>query len=48
MMVRVPNGKYPRKRRLGTEQRQALDLLAGDPHGATEELLVLAMDSTAT
>jgi hypothetical protein len=31
-------GKYPRKRRLGTEQRQALDLLAGDPHGATEEL----------
>jgi hypothetical protein len=35
-------GKYPRKRRLGTEQRQALDLLAGDPHGATEELLVLA------
>jgi hypothetical protein len=35
-------GKYPRKRRFSTEQRQALELLAGDPHGATEELLVLA------
>jgi hypothetical protein len=35
-------GRYPRKRRLSTEQRQALELLAGDPHGATEELLVLA------
>jgi hypothetical protein len=32
----------PRKHRLSTEQRQALELLAADPHGATEELLVLA------
>jgi hypothetical protein len=29
-------------RRLSAEQRQALELLASDPHGATEELLVLA------
>jgi hypothetical protein len=28
--------------RLSAEQRSALRLLAGDPHGATEELLVLA------
>jgi hypothetical protein len=28
--------------RLSVEQRQALELLASDPHGATEELLVLA------
>lgn len=32
----------PRKRRLNAEQRQALELLASDPHGATENLLVLA------
>ena len=32
----------PRKRRLTAEQRQALELLASDSHGATEELLVLA------
>jgi len=32
----------PRKRRLSVEQRQALELLASDPHGATENLLVLA------
>ncbi len=30
----------PRKRRLGPEQRRALELLAGSPHGATEELLI--------
>src|SRR6266446_1463776 len=29
----------PRKRRLGSEQRRALELLASSPHGATEELL---------
>jgi len=28
--------------RLSTEQREALELLAGDPQGATEDLLVLA------
>ena len=28
--------------RLSAEQRQALELLANDPHGATENLLVLA------
>jgi hypothetical protein len=27
---------------LSTEQRQALELLASDPHGAGEELLVVA------
>jgi hypothetical protein len=27
------------KRRLSSEQRRALELLAGSPHGATEELL---------
>ncbi len=32
----------PRKRRLGPEQRRALELLAGSPHGATEELLIHA------
>jgi hypothetical protein len=31
----------PRKPRLSAEQRQALELLAGDPQGATDELLVL-------
>jgi hypothetical protein len=31
-----------RKRRLTAEQRGALEMLASDPHGATEELLVLA------
>jgi hypothetical protein len=35
-------GKPPRKRRLTREQRRALQILASDPHGATEELLVLA------
>jgi len=29
----------PRKRRLSSEQRRALGLLASNPHGATEELL---------
>jgi hypothetical protein len=32
----------PRKHRLGPEEREALELLASDPQGATEELLVLA------
>jgi hypothetical protein len=31
-----------RKLRLSPEERQALELLASDPQGATEELLVLA------
>jgi hypothetical protein len=34
--------KLSRRRRLSMEQRQALELLASGPHGATEELLVLA------
>jgi hypothetical protein len=29
----------PRKRRLSSGQRRALELLASSPHGATEELL---------
>jgi hypothetical protein len=29
----------PCKRHLSSEQRRALELLAGSPHGATEELL---------
>jgi hypothetical protein len=32
----------PRKRRSRTEQRQALEMLAGSPLGVTEDLLVLA------
>ena len=32
----------PRKHRLSREERQALELLASDPQGATDELLVLA------
>ena len=32
-------GKFPRKRRLGPQQRRVLELLAGSPHGVTEELL---------
>jgi len=32
----------PRKRRLTREQRRAIELLASNPHGATEDLLVLA------
>jgi hypothetical protein len=32
----------PRKHRLSPEERQALELLASDPQGATEALLVLA------
>jgi hypothetical protein len=31
----------PPRKRLTTEQREALELLANDPQGATEELLVL-------
>ncbi len=34
--------KSPRKRRLGPEQRRVLELLARNPDGATEELLLLA------
>jgi hypothetical protein len=30
----------PIRRRLGPKQRRALALLAGSPHGATEELLI--------
>jgi len=30
----------PRKRRLGRDQRRVLKLLAGSPHGVTEELLI--------
>ena len=32
----------PREHRLSPEEREALELLASDPQGATEELLVLA------
>ena len=32
----------PRKRHLTREQRPAMELLASNPHGATEDLLVLA------
>jgi hypothetical protein len=38
-------GKYPRKRRLSAEQRQALELLAGDPHGATGDKLAGVRDA---
>ncbi|HLK81602.1 MAG TPA: hypothetical protein VKT99_08915 [Xanthobacteraceae bacterium] len=31
-----------RRRRLSPEQRRALQLLAGSPHGVTEELLVFS------
>jgi hypothetical protein len=31
----------PRKHRVSPEQREVLELLASDPQGATEELLVL-------
>jgi hypothetical protein len=31
----------PRKRRLGAEQRRALALLDGSPHGITEEFFIL-------
>jgi hypothetical protein len=33
-------GKSSQKRRLSPEQRRALELLAGSPHGVTEPLLV--------
>ncbi len=33
-------GKFPLKRRLSPEERRALELLASNPNGATEELLV--------
>ena len=33
-------GKFPVKRRLSPEERRALELLASNPNGATEELLV--------
>jgi hypothetical protein len=33
-------GKFPRKRRLSPEERHALELLASNPNGPTEELLV--------
>jgi hypothetical protein len=37
-MPKQPNGTP----RLSANQRQALELLASDPHGATEQLLVVA------
>jgi hypothetical protein len=37
-MPKQPNGTP----RLSADQRQALELLASDPHGATEQLLVVA------
>jgi hypothetical protein len=33
-------GKFPLKRRLSPDERRALELLASNPNGATEELLV--------
>jgi hypothetical protein len=36
----VPAESSPRKRRLSPQRRRALELLAGTPHGTTEELLV--------
>ncbi len=33
-------GKFPLKRHLSPEERRALELLASNPNGATEELLV--------
>jgi hypothetical protein len=33
-------GKFPLKRRLSPEERRALELLASNPNGATQELLV--------
>lgn len=33
-------GKFPLKRRLSPEERRALQLLASNPNGATEELLM--------
>jgi hypothetical protein len=35
----------PAKRRLTQQQRRALELLAGDPHGSTDGLLVPAESS---
>jgi len=32
----------PRKHRLSAEQRRALEMLAGNPHGVSDDLLVLA------
>lgn len=34
-------GALPKKRRLSPSRRRALELLAGSPHGATKETLVL-------
>jgi hypothetical protein len=33
-------GKYPKKRRLSSEERVALQILANSPNGATDEFLV--------
>jgi hypothetical protein len=38
--LEFPMGKFPLKRRLSPEERRALELLASNPNGATEELLV--------
>jgi hypothetical protein len=40
MMARVPNGEVPRKRRLSPKARRALELLANNPQGITEDLLL--------
>jgi len=39
--AKAPVSSPPRKHRLSREERQALELLASDPQGATDELLVL-------
>jgi hypothetical protein len=39
--AKAPMSSPPRKHRLSPEERQALELLASDPQGATDELLVL-------
>ena len=41
MKAKAPMSSPPRKHRLSPEERQALELLASDPQGATDELLVL-------
>jgi hypothetical protein len=41
-MPRSENTFPPRKRRLSLKARQALELLAYCPHGAAEEMLMLA------
>jgi hypothetical protein len=40
--IEVAMAAPPQKHRLSMEQRQALEMVAGSPHGVTEDLLVLA------